>query len=46
LGATYLSANPTFQARIKHVKIDYHFVCERVSKGLLDITDSYPHMTK
>jgi hypothetical protein len=30
LGATYLSANPMFQARIKHVKIDYHFVCERV----------------
>ncbi|GKC86818.1 gag/pol polyprotein [Tanacetum coccineum] len=26
LGATYLSANPIFRARIKHVEIDYHFV--------------------
>nr|GEZ80233.1 Gag/Pol polyprotein [Tanacetum cinerariifolium] len=31
LGATYLSANPIFLARTKHVEIDYHFVRENVA---------------
>jgi hypothetical protein len=26
LGATYLTANPMFHARTKHVEVDYHFV--------------------
>ncbi|GJS38075.1 retrovirus-related pol polyprotein from transposon TNT 1-94 [Tanacetum coccineum] len=33
LGATYLSANPIFHARTKHVEIYYHFVREKVAQG-------------
>lgn len=35
LGATYLSANPVFHSRMKHVEVDCHFV--RVADKLLDI---------
>jgi hypothetical protein len=37
IGAKYLSANPTFHARMKDVEVDYHFVRERVTARLLDI---------
>jgi hypothetical protein len=37
LGATYLSANPFFHARAKHIEVDFHFVRERVAKRQLEV---------
>jgi hypothetical protein len=37
IGATYLSANPVFHARMKHIEIDYHFVREHVAQKLLHV---------
>jgi hypothetical protein len=37
MGAKYLSVNPVFHARMKHIEVDYHFVRDRVLKKLLKI---------
>jgi histone deacetylase 1/2 len=37
LGATFLTANPIFHARMKHIEIDFHFVREKVSAGALKV---------
>ena len=37
LGATYLSLNPIFHARTKHVEVDYHYVRDRVTKKEIQI---------
>jgi hypothetical protein len=35
--ATYLSANPIFYTRTKHIEVDYHFVKKRGAQKLLQI---------
>jgi hypothetical protein len=37
LGATYMTANPRFHGRIKHIEIDFHFICERVTRRQLEV---------
>ena len=37
IGATYLTANPIFHRRMKHMEVDYHFVRERVAMKQLDV---------
>ncbi|KAG9442665.1 hypothetical protein H6P81_018519 [Aristolochia fimbriata] len=37
LSTTYIAANPVFHGRVKHVELDYHFIRERVTSGLLQI---------
>lgn len=38
VGATYLSANPVFHSRMKHIALDYHFVRGQVQSGSLRVS--------
>jgi hypothetical protein len=37
MGVKYLTANPVFHGRMKHVEIGYHFIRERASQKLLEM---------
>jgi hypothetical protein len=37
MGAKYLSSNPFFHGRMKHIEVDSHFVRDQVTKHLLDV---------
>lgn len=37
IGATYLSVNPVFHARSKHLEVDYHFVRDKVTKNEIKV---------
>jgi histone deacetylase 1/2 len=41
LGATYLSANSVFHARIKHTEIDFHFVAIRFVSSKDQVADGF-----
>jgi hypothetical protein len=37
MGAMYLSSNPMFHGRTKHIKVDYHFIRDQVIRKLLEV---------
>ncbi|PON54728.1 hypothetical protein TorRG33x02_301590, partial [Trema orientale] len=38
IGATYLSVNPVFHSKMKHIAIDYHFVRDHVTSGSFGVS--------
>lgn len=43
VGATYLSANPVFHSRMKHLTLDFHFVRQNVQTGALRVSHISTH---
>lgn len=39
IGAVFLSHNPVFHARTRHIEVDYHFVRDQVAKRLLRVSN-------
>ena len=37
LGATHVCTNPMYHSRMKHVEIDFYFVCDKIAQGLLSV---------
>ncbi|GKE24273.1 hypothetical protein Tco_1435785 [Tanacetum coccineum] len=35
--ALYLARNPTFHSKTKHIRVQYHFFCEKVKEGTVDM---------
>jgi hypothetical protein len=35
MSAKYLSSNPIFHGRMRHIEVDYHFIHDQVNKHLL-----------
>ncbi|GJS70302.1 hypothetical protein Tco_0703143 [Tanacetum coccineum] len=35
--ASYLARNPTFYSKTKHIRVEYHFIREKVKEGTVDM---------
>ncbi|KAE8698964.1 Alpha-glucan water dikinase [Hibiscus syriacus] len=39
--ALHLARNPTFHSRTKHIRVQYHFICEKVKEETVDMQKIY-----